>query len=155
MMSADGDTPTALTGGCLCGAIRFTIQFNDDFKWPLKTSICQCTMCRKAIGAMVPQFVYVPSSAFHPRLDSSPAYKKFASSPDCHRTFCAECGSSFAWQSNDSDVVGLVVGTLDEECLRKHGRALATPNVKQLWMENAIPGVTDLLKGGKEHPRGD
>jgi hypothetical protein len=112
-------------------------------------------MCRKAIGTLLPQFLNVPLSRFQPPLDSSPKFKKFPSSPGHHRGFCSDCGTSFTWQSDDSDVCALTVGTVDEKWLKKYGRVLGTPSTKQLWTDNAIPGVTDLLKGGKEYPQDD
>jgi hypothetical protein len=54
--------------------------------------------------------------------------------------------------------VDVFLGTLDERWLVHHadgklGETLARPNGTQFWMENAIVGVTDLLKGGKEYPQ--
>ncbi|KAI9150344.1 hypothetical protein HJFPF1_10106 [Paramyrothecium foliicola] len=153
-MSSSNDKPTSISGSCQCGAIRYSITFDDKFSWPpeqhTKSSSCQCTMCRKAIGTLLPQFIHVPVSRIQPPLESSPKFKKYVSSPGHGRGFCSECGGSLTFQSDASDVYALTIGTLDEECLKKYGRILGTPSTEQIWMRNAIPGVTDLLEGGKK-----
>jgi hypothetical protein len=35
------------------------------------------------------------------------------------------------------------------------GKELATPNYKQFWCENEIPGSTDLLNGGARYWKED
>ncbi|EWY86465.1 hypothetical protein FOYG_11001 [Fusarium oxysporum NRRL 32931] len=35
------DTPSAITGGCLCSAIRYTVNFNEEYPWPPTSSACQ------------------------------------------------------------------------------------------------------------------
>jgi hypothetical protein len=112
-------------------------------------------MCRKVIGTLFPQYLSIPVSHLHPPLDLSPKFKRYSSSPGHSRGFCSDCGSSFTYEVDGSGAVALTIGTLDEECLKKYGRILGTPRSKQIWTDNAIPGVTDLLKGGKDYPQDD
>jgi hypothetical protein len=78
------------------------------------------------------------------------------------------------WRSEDDQTsFDLYIGTLDEKYLigveeakpvdevagagktlkDGWGKLLCTPNGTQFWCENAIAGVTNLLKGGVEFPR--
>lgn len=111
------------------------------------------TMCRKWTASLIAQFLVVSPQQIQPPLESFSTYKEFSSSRNRFRGFCAECGSSLLWRSNDdTSTVDLFLGSLDNEWLTggtKIADMLARPNGTQFWMENAIPGVTDLVSGGK------
>lgn len=34
MDDKDQAIPSVITGGCLCGAIRYTVNFNQEYPWP-------------------------------------------------------------------------------------------------------------------------
>ena len=82
----DGTKPVtgAVTGGCLCGAIRYTVE-----EGPQKISICHCSMCRRWSGG--------PMMAVHPkkpvRLDAAETLAWFDSSEWAERGFCSRCGT--------------------------------------------------------------
>ncbi|OJJ51754.1 hypothetical protein ASPZODRAFT_462982 [Penicilliopsis zonata CBS 506.65] len=165
-MTTEAEHPSLITGGCLCGSIRYDVSFGS----------CQCTMCRKWTGCLYPQFLTVSLSQVSPALPSFPAYKEFPSSPGCLRGFCSDCGSSLVWKTEKTpDELALFIGTLDEKWLigekgagtekpmehgiRVHSRGglgelLATPRNGQYYFENAIEGVTDGARGKKylTHP---
>ncbi|KAM5345617.1 hypothetical protein ACJ41O_011478 [Fusarium nematophilum] len=147
--------PSFITGGCLCAAIRYTITFNQDFPWPPTSSSCQCTMCRKWTSSLVAQFLVLSPQQLTPALNTFPTFKEYVSSPGRFRGFCGDCGTSIAWRSTDyTPIFDLYLGTVDEKWLvgeGEVGRALATPNGTQYWLVNAIHGVTDKLKGGREY----
>ncbi|KAI8718542.1 CENP-V/GFA domain-containing protein [Fusarium sp. LHS14.1] len=147
-------TPSSITGGCLCGAIKYTVNFTPEFPWPPVSSSCQCTMCRKWTSSLVAQFLVLSPEQLTPALNTFPSFKEYTSSPDRFRGFCSECGTSIAWRSADyTPIFDLYLGTLDEEWLvdGETGKALAVPNGTQYWLQNAIHGITDKLKGGKEY----
>ena len=79
---------TALTGRCLCGDLRYTLD------GPFRSMLhCHCSMCRKHHGSAFQTEVAAPASAFRwqqgvDRLASYP------SSPGYARTFCPRCGST-------------------------------------------------------------
>ena len=65
-----------------------------------------------------------------------------------------------------TDKFDLFLGTVDERWLvgeKGHdgqriggfGKELATPNQMQLWCENEIPAVTNLLNGGLRYSKED
>ncbi|KAL5597527.1 hypothetical protein FOBRF1_011320 [Fusarium oxysporum] len=149
------DTPSAITGGCLCGAIRYTVNFNEEYPWPPISSACQCTMCRKWTSSLIAQFLVISPKQISPALGTFASFKEYMSSPGRFRGFCGDCGTSLAWRSADyTPIFGLYLGTLDEKYLVGDGvvaKTLATPNGTQYWMQNSIHGVTDVLKGGKKY----
>lgn len=121
-------------------------------------------MCRKWTSSILPQILSFQVEQMTPQLQLFPStfaeYTEYESSPRRFRGFCSRCGSSILWRSeDDKDEFDLFLGTVDERWLvgeKGHdgrriggfGKELVTPNYKQLWCENEIPGCSDLLKGG-------
>ena len=84
---------TSSRGGCLCGDVRFTVD------WPSKwVAHCHCSMCRRAHGAAFVTWVGVETRHFSLH-DSDAALRWYASSPGAERGFCARCGSSMLFRS--------------------------------------------------------
>ena len=80
---------TSLSGGCLCGAIRYTIG-----QPVTELRACHCTNCQKASGAGGSVNAVIPTSAFtllqgKPRRHTG----KADSGRTLHRYFCGDCGS--------------------------------------------------------------
>lgn len=98
--------PAMLTGGCLCGEIRYSIT-------PLAADIdyCHCEMCRRWSGAPVSAWAQVPVSQF--RLVKGTA-TPYASSKLGIRYFCPTCGASVFMTDQDGTSVGIMLGTLDD-----------------------------------------
>ena len=78
-----------LTGSCLCGAIRFTVDA------PVKElRACHCRNCQKASGAGGSVNAVVPSAAFRITQGTPKRYSARADSGRLlHRYFCGDCGS--------------------------------------------------------------
>jgi hypothetical protein len=79
-------------GGCLCGAVRFTVT--GPTKW---SAHCHCTLCRRAHGAAFVTWVGVAEENF--RLDADPTLRWFESTPGAYRGFCDRCGSTLLFRS--------------------------------------------------------
>ena len=77
-------TDTLSTGGCVCGAVRFTLRGEAK-----RAGLCHCMTCRKAHSAAYNPFVVFEAE----QLDVSGPLKAWESSPGYTRWFCAECGS--------------------------------------------------------------
>lgn len=180
--------PTSITGGCLCGAIRYTISFPASSPWPppmvmtfpppplsspprscadhvllpahhiphhhsplcSQNATCQCTLCRKFTGALIAQPVSVPTADIAPPLSSNESYKTYQSSPSGKRGFCGTCGGSLAFcYDKTPGETEIFLGSVDADVLRgEWGKALCETR-RHLWLENAVKGVTDGLKGRK------
>jgi hypothetical protein len=146
--------PITITGGCLCGSIRYTITFPKNAEWPPNSNTtCQCTQCRKFTGCLVPQNITIPTNYITPTLSSNATYKSFHSSPQAYRSFCSTCGSSIAFNEHATpDNTELFIGTFDEVNFCGEGAAVGEVLARaknHIWMDNAVRGVTDQnLEGG-------
>ncbi|RVX74117.1 hypothetical protein B0A52_01949 [Exophiala mesophila] len=157
--------PSSISGGCLCGSVRYKIAFPDAASWPPNSATCQCTMCRKFTGALISHDLLVHPSQLVEDVTKSPTYKEYQSSESAIRSFCSECGSGLSWRVKGmDDFIVIFLGTVDEEFLigtkvngteettdmgvkfqREGGlwKDLCNPNMGSLFWNNAIPGVTD------------
>jgi hypothetical protein len=118
-----------ITGGCLCGAVRYTANAE-----PTSATICHCTDCQKFTGAAFATLVLVTKDA----LTLSGALKTFSSiggsGNPILRHFCPECGSSIAEEPGTRPgVLVLNVGTFDEPAVAKPGR--------EIFRDDALPWV--------------
>ena len=95
------------SGGCLCGAVRFTVS-----EAPRWSAWCHCESCRRQTGCVVIPFLGVARAAVT-FTGSRP--QDFESSPGVTRSFCPRCGSAISYKSEKRlDEMDLFVGTLDE-----------------------------------------
>lgn len=95
----------ALTGGCLCGAVRYEAR-------PEKREgyYCHCRMCQLATGNTRAAFINLRRDEV--RWIAEPAW--YHSSKIARRGFCPRCGSPLAFQYLDSPRMDLTIGSLDD-----------------------------------------
>ena len=94
------------TGGCLCGAVRYTVR------GPLRGVIlCHCGQCRRVHGHLG---AYTSAARAHVTLEGAKALVWFASSERGRRGFCATCGSSLFFEPVGEDRLAIVAGSLDQ-----------------------------------------
>ena len=97
-----------LTGGCLCGAVRYEVRE------PLSGSIyCHCRICQRALGGAFSLAVPCARRGFR-LLCGSPRY--FESSKIVQRGFCGDCGTPLFYEPTVqawSDWLGIWLGTFD------------------------------------------
>lgn len=89
------DSQSVITGGCLCGQIRFQIRGND-----IGSSYCHCRMCQRFSGAPASAGTGFLSDDFRVTQGEP---KIYVSSAIAERAFCPTCGSSlwmrhFSWK---------------------------------------------------------
>lgn len=94
-----------ITGGCLCGAIRYESTARPD-----KSGYCHCRNCQKVSGAPVTVGVFFALSSFR---YTRGAPKYFQTSEKVERGFCERCGSRLTYRIFDSDQIAVEVGSLD------------------------------------------
>lgn len=112
MLDRSGSKTVPVTGGCLCGAIRYRITGP-----ALDTNFCHCRMCQKFTGSPTSAgSVYAIDTVQITR--GTPTYYK--SSPFAERGFCAACGSSLFYRPLSPAVtpdwenwILVYIGTLD------------------------------------------
>ncbi len=92
-------------GGCLCGAVRFTVA------GPLPgPDACHCTACRKSSGHYFAS-TDVPKAAV--TIEGEDRVAWFQSSEKVRRGFCATCGSSLFWDPVFRDWIAIAMGAFD------------------------------------------
>jgi len=97
-----------VSGGCLCGAVRYEVS------GPLRgVLVCHCSECRRwsgqpwaATAARREDFVLLSDTAL--RWVESPKSDARAS-----RGFCSECGSCLFWNAPGRDTISIGAGSLD------------------------------------------
>ncbi len=98
-----------LTGGCLCGHIRFRAKGT-----PQNPHSCSCHMCQQQSGAPALVWVSYPKDAVTWE-GAAPAL--WRSSPVSSRAFCPNCGSTLG-AVDDAPTIGLVTGAFDRPNLQ-------------------------------------
>lgn len=94
-----------LTGGCLCGAVRFEVE------GPLAPpDACHCSQCRRQSGHYWAS-TNVRSSAL--TLHGAEELTWYASSEKVRRGFCRTCGSALLWDPIEHDVIAVAMGAFD------------------------------------------
>jgi hypothetical protein len=101
-------TERRITGGCMCGAIRFEAMGE-----PIIVTHCHCDSCRRHTGAaMVPLASFEAGQVRFLKGER----KIYHSSPGVERAFCGDCGTTLTWESNPrgQSLIEFHIGTLDE-----------------------------------------
>ncbi len=86
------------TGGCLCGALRFTAIGR-----PYRVGVCHCLDCRKNHGALFHASAIFPEAA----VTITGEVRTFRD-----RSFCPVCGSPV--HAHIGDEIGINLGALDD-----------------------------------------
>lgn len=94
-----------ITGGCLCGAIRY--ESSDP---PNNGGCCHCDMCRKATGGLFFSWLSFPDGAL--RITKG-EISYFKSSSHAKRGFCPDCGTSLAFAFEGNPTPEIAIGSLD------------------------------------------
>lgn len=97
----------SITGGCHCGAIRYTVDGT-----PEHHELCHCTDCRRCAGAPMVGWALFGQDAV--TITGTPA--SYESSPGTYRQFCGTCGTGlfFFSESVFPGRVDIQSATLDD-----------------------------------------
>ncbi len=101
----NAEKPATVTGGCLCGAVRYTVR------GPLRDIIaCHCEQCRRTSGHHV-----AATNARRADVDIADdgSLAWYESSTTARRGFCRVCGASLFWERRDGKTISIMAGTLD------------------------------------------
>lgn len=95
-----------LTGGCLCGAVRYEARGE-----PYGSGVCHCKTCQRSSGA--PMVAFFSSKLADFTLSGEPA--GYASSDHGVRRFCAGCGTQLLFDdARYPDEIDIATATLDD-----------------------------------------
>ena len=94
-----------VTGGCLCGAVRYESK-----EPPIQGFYCYCTICQRSYGGLFQATVKFARSAL--RFTKGEA-KYYRSSDFAKRGFCSECGSPIVFLYEGNPNAWILIGSLD------------------------------------------
>ena len=100
-----------LTGGCLCGGVRFELDAAPD-----GASYCHCTRCQRRTGTAASANAGVDGNAF--RIVEVDELMKGWRHPDggFEKFFCRECGGHlFSRNPDDHSQMGIRMGAFDRD----------------------------------------
>lgn len=115
------------TGGCLCGAVRYTVRGE-----PTHVGRCHCADCRKESGSAFAVYAQWPRDAFE--LDGEVATYD-------GRSFCPSCGGRIGNIGDDG--VEIRLGSLDDAPF------LLRPEA-EIWIKRREPWLP-AVEGASQH----
>jgi hypothetical protein len=112
-----------LTGGCLCGAIRYRAT-----SLPRSTSLCHCKSCRRSTGGPSLAWAIFAEQDIEIVAGELAIYR---SSAGVERGFCARCGTSLTYtRANRPGLFDVTTVSLDDP--------EACPPTKEIWTEERL-----------------
>lgn len=99
-----------LTGGCLCGGVRFEVT-----EPLLFASYCHCTRCQRRTGTAASVQARVAPGSFRVTAGEE-LVRAFEPSDGFPKLFCSACGSALWSRSpTDPDVISVRLGAFDSD----------------------------------------
>ena len=137
-MTADPTLP--ITGGCLCGAVRYSMDAE-----PVAMAVCHCRNCQKQAGSALSVIAVFPRASLS--LEGTPkVYEDEGTSGQAvYRNFCPNCGSPVLTDTpgaKEGDIIFIKAGTLDDVSILKPTTHYWTKSA-QPWFK--LPDDAELL----------
>jgi hypothetical protein len=131
-----------ITGGCLCGAIRYACDAE-----PLGAYLCHCTDCQRSSAGPFSACIAMPADALRVTAGEPAIYERPGGSGRIvARRFCANCGTQLFSQSEQTPQMCVVrSGTLDD-------RTATAPGL-HIWTQSALAWALPD-DGARREPRG-
>ena len=118
-----------LTGGCQCGAVRYSIT-----GWPLTLYCCHCSECQRQSASAFGMSMRVARADVEIDMDALSFWIRDAGrKTEAHGRFCPNCGVRVMHDRPESEAVTIKAGTLDD-------RSWLRP-VGHIWTASAQPWV--------------
>jgi len=127
---------TKMTGGCMCGAVRYEVSGA-----PFLVSHCHCLSCRKHNGGPVVTLAGYQTSQVSFGGDERKIYE---SSAGVGRAFCGKCGTPLTWEGDAGGELGQIVefhlSTFDDpEALVPTGHAFYDERISWFDIADDLP----------------
>jgi hypothetical protein len=97
-----------LTGSCLCGSVRYTVQGE-----PQRALHCHCSRCRKATGTGHASNLFVAGTLTWDAGEELVRHFKVPQAQRFTNAFCSECGGRVPSSAPGSGMVMIPMGSLD------------------------------------------
>jgi hypothetical protein len=99
-----------LTGGCLCGRVRYELT-----EAPLSASYCHCTRCQRRTGNAASVSARIAPGSLRV-LSGQELIRSFDPPDGFKKAFCSACGGALWSQSpDDPEVISVRMGTFDAD----------------------------------------
>jgi len=120
---------TLITGGCVCGAVRFECSAA-----PIMMLKCHCRDCQRVTGGPYAPAVIFPFSAFRVIEGKIEHYSTQSGSGGQNlRGFCPTCGSRLTGaESPEKGIIGVLASSLDDPSIFKPTLEIYTSDA-QSW----------------------
>ena len=123
-----------LTGGCLCGEVRYAALPGNREGY-----FCHCRMCQLALGNTRAAFFNLRKDKVAWIGATPPTF--FASSRIAQRGFCGRCGTPLSFEYLGSERMDLTVGSLDDPAALQPATHFAIETRIAPWhVEDGLPG---------------
>ena len=100
-----------LTGGCLCGSVRFEIT-----EPPFNAGYCHCTRCQRRTGTAASAQARIPPGALRVTSGQELVAAYAPGDGGFEKLFCSACGSAlFSRHPERHEVMSVRLGALDED----------------------------------------
>jgi hypothetical protein len=100
-----------IAGGCLCGAVRYTIEADA----PIATRLCWCRVCQYLAAGNASVNLLFPSDAVRITGDTNDHVLVADSGSVMHRRFCPSCGTPITSAAESRPHILVIrAGTLDD-----------------------------------------
>lgn len=131
--------PEPITGGCLCGAVRFAYDGEAG-----AASYCHCADCRRATGGPFAVSVRLEAAMLRVEGRTESFTKKGDAGGSITRHFCPACGSPLFTHNAGAPTAFVKAGAFDDP-------ALVRPAV-EIWTDSQVPWG-HVPAGLERHPR--
>ena len=128
------DRERRLSGGCLCGAVRYQLTGE-----PINVRLCHCRLCQKATG----QAFFARALFPRDQVQIEGETAGFRSSEDLERRFCPKCGTGvFAGRISTPERISVTLASLDEpDALKPEAQIWTSRRIG--WVES-LGGITEF-----------
>ncbi|MGI2260078.1 GFA family protein [Shewanella sp. GXUN23E] len=138
------DRAIQLTGGCLCGHIRYRLDGR-----LIDAGLCHCRICQRSSGAPVVGWLTMSNDSLcYTRGDIA----TYASSHKYQREFCPYCGTQIAFRAQvNPAMVDVTLSSLDDaEAIRPEYHIWCQSQLSWLHLDDGLPRFDDA--GPDEEP---
>jgi hypothetical protein len=127
---------TPVTGGCLCGRVRFRISAR-----PIAMRLCWCRLCQYLAAGTATVNVVFPSDAISIEGELRDYQSVAESGRRMHRHFCPNCGTQlFSAAEERPHLIIVRNGALDDTSLTRPGATIWTTQAPEwAWIDDSLP----------------
>ena len=125
---------TQMTGGCACGAKRFTVEVPDDHH----AYLCHCRMCQRASGNVSLAMVGVREADVRWEGEQPDWYR---SSSIATRPYCRHCGTSLGFRYDKASASGgpnekmdLTIASFDDPSIFVPRSHFGAESMHRIWL---------------------